>query len=167
MLDAMQLVFTKGADKYDRMDVLVDGVCTNTVQCPKQNIIPHDMLHFAVEATLQRRGFVARTLEGDASGFRMISTAESDGVERLVEVLQADGWAGWSSEPAELLDLYRITCEARRCPPLPIGEPEILLVRERIHQLTAAWQIVKIGESMLVPWEICDWSRDSNEGLQL
>jgi hypothetical protein len=151
MLDAMQLVFTKGADKYDRMDVLVDGVCTNTVQCPKQNIIPHDMLHFAVEATLQRRGFIARTLEGDASGFRMISTAESDGVERLVEVLQADGWAGWSSEPAELLDLYRITCEARRCPPLPIGEPEILLVRDRIHQLTAAWQSVNIGEAMRIP----------------
>ena len=87
----MQLIFTKGAGKYDRMDVIVDGICTNSVQCPKQGIIPHDMLHFAVESTLQRRGFIIRTLEGDASGFRMTSTAESDGVERLVEVLQADG----------------------------------------------------------------------------
>jgi len=163
----MQLVFTKGADKFDRMDVLVDGVCTTTVQCPKQGIIPHDMLHLAVEATLQRRGFIARTLDGDASGFRMTSTAESDGVERLVEVLQADGWAGWTNEPAALLELYAITCEARRCAPLPIGEPEILAVRERIHQLTAAWQSVQIGESMQVPWEICDSSRDSNERRQL
>jgi len=43
----------------------------------------------------------------------------------------------------------------------------VLAMRERIHQLTAAWKIVKIGESMQVPWEICDSSRDSNEGLQL
>jgi len=151
MLTVISSLRDKGADKYDRMDVLVDGVCTNTVQCPKQNIIPHDMMHFAVEATLQGRGFMTRTLEGDASGFRMISTAESDGVERLVEVLQADGWADWSSEPSALLDLYRVTCEARRCPPLPIGEPEILLVRDRIHQLTAEWRSVNIGEAMRIP----------------
>ena len=147
----MQLIFTKGADKYDRMDVIVDGACTNSVLCPKQGIIPHDMLHFAVESTLQLRGFIIRTLEGDASGFRMTSTAESDGVERLVEVLQADGWAGWTNEPSALLDVYRVTCEARRCPPLPIGEPEILAVRDRIHKLTADWQSVKIGESMGIP----------------
>jgi len=144
----MQLIFTKGAGKYDRMDVIVDGLCTNSVQCPKQGIIPHDMLHFAVEATLQRRGFIIRTLEGDASGFRMSSTVESDGVERLVEVLQADGWAGWTSDPSALLELYRVTCEARHCAPLSIGEPEILAVREHIHRLTTAWQSTKIGESM-------------------
>ena len=144
----MQLIFTKGAGKNDRMDVIVDGICTNSVQCPKQGIIPHDMLHFAVESTLQRRGFIIRTLEGDASGFRMTSTVESDGVERLVEVLQADGWAGWTNEPSALLDLYRVTCESRHCEPLPIGEPEILAVREHIHRLTAAWQSTQIGESM-------------------
>ncbi|MFM8518490.1 MAG: hypothetical protein ACKODA_11545 [Nevskiaceae bacterium] len=147
----MHLIFTKGRGKFDRMDVFVNGVCTSTVQCPKQGIIPHDMLHFAVETTLQLRGFITRTLEGDASGFRMTSTAESDGVERLVEVLQADGWAGWTSEPSALLDLYRVTCEARRCPPLPIGEPEILAVRDRIHTLTTEWQSVKIGESIEIP----------------
>jgi len=147
----MHLIFTKGRGKFDRMDVFVNGVCTSTVQCPKQGIIPHDMLHFAVETTLQLRGFITRTLEGDASGFRMTSTAESDGVERLVEVLQADGWAGWTSEPSALLDLYRVTCEARRCPPLPIGEPEVLAVRDRIHKLTAEWQSVKIGESIEIP----------------
>jgi len=40
----------------------------------------------------------------------------------LVEVLQADGWADWTSAPSALIDLYRVTCDARRCEPLPIGE---------------------------------------------
>jgi hypothetical protein len=145
-----QLIFTKGAGKHDRMDVVVEGVCTCNVQCPKQGIIPHDMIHFAVESTLQRRGFITRTLEGDTSGFRMTSNVESDGVERLVEVFQADGWAGWVSEPSDLLDLYHVTCEGRHCAALPIGEPEILAIREHIHRLTAAWELVKIGESLCV-----------------
>ena len=79
-----QLIFTKGAGKHDRMDVVVEGVCTCNVQCPKQGIIPHDMIHFAVESTLQRRGFITRTLEGDTSGFRMTSNVESDGVEEAL-----------------------------------------------------------------------------------
>lgn len=150
----MQLVFIKGAGKYDRLDVLLDGACISSVPCPKQGIIPHDMLHFAVEVTLQRRGFITRTREGDVSGFRMTPTAESDGIERLVEVFQADGWAGWRSEPSELLDLYRVTCEARCCTPLSIGEPEMLAVRGRIQQLTADWQVVAIGGTMRLSWDI-------------
>ncbi|MFM7625763.1 MAG: hypothetical protein ACKO7G_04715 [Gammaproteobacteria bacterium] len=65
-------------------------------------------------------------------------------------MLQADGWAGWTSAPSVLIDLYRVTCDARRCEPLPIGELDILAVRERIHRLTAEWRSTKIGESMPV-----------------
>lgn len=83
----------------------------------------------------------------------MTSTVESDGVERLVEVLQADAWADWVSDPHALLDLYRTTCEARRCAPLPIGERELLAIRERIRRLTADWQPMKIGESMAITME--------------
>lgn len=155
----MHLIFTKGAGKYDRMDVVVEGVCTSRVQCPKQGIIPHDMLHYAVETTLQCRGFVTRTMEGDLGGFRMAPTAESDGVERLVEVFQADGWAGWVSEPPALLELYRVTCEARHCAPLPVGEPEVLAIREAIHRLTSAWKAVKIGGSLSVGGNM--WQSDN------
>lgn len=150
----MQLVFIKCGGNFDRLDFVVDGVCTSSVNCPKQGIIPHDMVHFAVEATLDRRGFITRTLEGDASGFRMAPTVESDGVERLVEVLQADAWSDWVSDPHALLDLYLTTCEARRCVPLPIGEREILAARERIRHLSEDWQPMKVGESLKIPLEI-------------
>ena len=144
----MQLVFVKGAGKFDRMDLLRDGVVTSSVQCPKQGIIPHDMIHFAVESTLRMRGFVARTLSGDDRGYRMTATPESDGVERLVEVFQADGWSGWTSEPTAMLDLYRVTCEARACHPLPITPHDWLAVRERILELTTIWQRLSIGDSL-------------------
>lgn len=93
----MHLVFTKGAGKHDRMDVMCDGVVSESIECPKQGIIPHDMVHFAVESVLQKRGFVGRVLDGEAASFQMQAEAESDGVERLVEVFQADGWSGWNT----------------------------------------------------------------------
>ncbi len=107
------MIFIEGAGKYDQMDCLVDGVCASSVQCPKQGIIPHDMLHVVVETMLTRRGFTIRTIEGDPSGFRLTSTVESDGVKRLVEVLQADGSADWTSAASALVDLSRVSCEAR------------------------------------------------------
>ncbi|MBU6376947.1 MAG: hypothetical protein KJS95_00310 [Gammaproteobacteria bacterium] len=146
----MRLVFTKGAGKHDRLDIFRDGACISQVVCPKQGIIPHDMIHFAVEATLQHRGFITRALDGETGGWRMASSTESDGVERLVEVLQADGWAGWQSEPSALLDLYLTTCDARRCPPLPLQEIDLLAVRERIGQLSEAWQQVAVGATLAV-----------------
>jgi hypothetical protein len=145
-MQIMQLIFTKGSGKYDRMDVVRGGVVAGTIQCPKQGIIPHDMVHYAVESTLHKRGFISRALEGEAVSFQMEGQPESDGVERLVEVFQADGWAGWKSEPVEMLDLYQVTCKARQCDALEIGVGDIEAVRQRILELTALWEAVPVGK---------------------
>ena len=52
----MEIRFTKGSGKYDEMRVTRHGA-SETIACPKQRIIPHDMVHFAVEATLQNEAF--------------------------------------------------------------------------------------------------------------
>jgi hypothetical protein len=130
------------------MDVMRDGVVSESVECPKQGIIPHDMVHFAVESMLQKRGFVGRVLAGEAATFQMQAEAESDGVERLVEVFQADGWSGWNTPPADMLDLYQVTCTARECEPLQIGPEDVAAVRQRILELTAQWQAVAVGGSL-------------------
>lgn len=144
----MRLVFTRGAGKCDRMDVLRDGAASAGVDCPKQGIIPHDMVHYAVESTLHRRGFLRRVMQGEAAAFRMGAEVESDGVERLVEVFQADGWDGFDTPAHDMLDLYRVTCDARGCPALAIGTGDIESVRTRILELTAEWQEVPVGGSM-------------------
>ena len=144
----MQLIFTKGGGKFDRMDVIRNGVMAEGIECPKQRIIPHDMVHYAVETTLSARGFVLRVLEGEAASFQMLPEAESDSVERLVEVFQGDAWSGGNSSPAEMLELYGVTCSARECQPLALAAADIEAVRKRIAELTRQWDAVPIGGSL-------------------
>jgi hypothetical protein len=89
-------------------------------------------------------------LEGEAATFQMQAEAESDGVERLVEVFQADGWSGWNTAPADMLDLYQVTCKARECEPLDVGPDDVAAVRKRILELTQQWQAVAVGASLAV-----------------
>lgn len=140
--------FIKGSGKEDRLEVLRDGAVADTLACPKQRIIPHDMVHFAVEDTLHRRGFLTRVAHGEAADFRMDADVESDGVERLVEVFQGDGWSGGTTPPDAMLDLYRVTCDARSCPPLSVDGSTIVAIRARIADLTAQWDAVSVGDSL-------------------
>jgi hypothetical protein len=149
----MQLIFTKGSGKYDRMDVVRDGVVSESIDCPKQGIIPHDMVHYAVESTLHKRGFIGRLLEGELASFQMKAEAESDSVERLVEVFQGDGWSGWNSAPVDMLDLYEVTCKSRQCEPLDVKAADIEAVRQRILELTALWEAVPVGKSLALQME--------------
>lgn len=144
----MRLVFTKGPGKYDRMDVYRPGEPPMSVDCPKQRIIPHDMVHYAVERILGERGFLTRVRDGESASFRMQAEAHSDAVERLVEVFQGDAWSGGNAPPAEMIDLYRITCTERGCPMLPVDEAAILAVRAEIERLTVAWETVAVGAAM-------------------
>ena len=143
----MQIRFTKGRGKYDEMRIARDGGC-ETVACPKQGIIPHDMVHFVVESALDRRGFLSRVRSGEPADFRMAAEPESDGVERLVEVIQGDAWSGSNAAAEDILDLYRVTCIARQCPPLPIEAADVAAIRHDIHELDKRWQALAVGQSI-------------------
>lgn len=144
----MKIVFTKGSGKYDVMDVLRPGSPPERVNCPKQRIIPHDMVHYAIEQTLRARGFLRRLKDGEAAAFQMAPESESDSVERLVEVFQADEWSGGSSSAAEIIEIYAVTCRARGCPALLIDDSAVLAVRAAIADLTTRWQDVATGGSL-------------------
>ena len=144
----MKLVFTKGSGKYDRMEVFREGSEPERIECPKQRIIPHDMVHYAVEHSLQTRGFLGRVKAGEAAGFQMKPEAQSDSVERLVEVFQGDEWSGGGSSAAEMIDMYRVTCSARECPALPLDEDAIQAVRSEIASLSTSWQSVPVGGTL-------------------
>ena len=118
------------------------------IDCPKQRIIPHDMMHYAVESTLEKGGFLTRISQGEKATFQMGPEPHSDGVERLVEVFQGDEWSGGNADPDEILELYRVTCEARECPMLAVTAEDIRLVRGKIRELDSKWQALAVGESM-------------------
>ena len=144
----MQLVFTKGSGKYDCMEVVRANGSVERIDCPKQRIIPHDMVHYVVESTLAKRGFVTRVRDGERADMRMRGEAESDGVERLVEVIQGDAWSGGSSEAAEMLDLYRVTCDARGCPMLDVTTADLDAIRTRMAEFTVQWEALPVGRSL-------------------
>lgn len=144
----MQLLFTKCTGKYDRLEIRRSSTTVETIQCPKQGIIPHDMVHYVVERTLKTRGFLYRVKEGEAANFRMKAEDHSDGVERLVEVIQADQWSGGTSAAADILDLYQTTCKARGCLPLDVDEQAVAAVRSEFASLSERWSEVPIGGTM-------------------
>jgi hypothetical protein len=144
----MKLIFTKGPNKYDTMEVIRPGKPIERVECPKQRIIPHDMVHYAVEHTLQTRGFLIRVKEGEAAVFQMQPEATSDAVERLVEVFQGDGWSGGTSSAEDMLAMYQVTCHARGCPALTLDTALIETVRGVIADLTSRWQAVPVGGTL-------------------
>lgn len=144
----MKLIFTKGSGKYDTMRVVRPNRVDETIECPKQRIIPHDMMHYAVESSLRKKGFLSRVQAGESAGFEMQAEAESDSVERLVEVFQGDEWSGGRSSVEEIIAMYQVTCHARGCPPISIDEEIILTIRNRIASLDAQWQGTSIGESL-------------------
>jgi hypothetical protein len=144
----MKLVFTKGSGKYDLLEIFKQDSTSSRVDCPKQRIIPHDMVHYAVEHTLQTRGFLGRVKDGEDAGFPMKPEGQSDAVERLVEVFQGDEWSGGTSSAADMIDMYRITCQARACPALPLDASAVEAVRFAISELSKRWNSIPIGGSL-------------------
>lgn len=154
----MKLIFTKGAVKHDRLEIVREAHPVETIQCPKQGIIPHDMVHYGVELWLQKRGFISRVFDGEAASFQMQAEPESDGVERLVEVFQGDGWSGYQSPAEEMIALYQITCQARACPALAVQASDIDEIRRELLDLTSRWQAIAVGESLTLQFQRSDAS---------
>ena len=84
----------------------------------------------------------------------MQAEAQSDAVERLVEVFQGDAWSGGNSPASELIDMYRVTCNARSCPLLDVDEAAIAQVRDVIADLTEKWKAVPVGGVLELGFEI-------------
>ena len=144
----MDIIFTKGSGKFDLMQVIRPGNSPERVACPKQGIIPHDMVHYAVEHTLKVQGFLGRVKEGESAAFGMKPEALSDSVELLVEVLQGNEWSGGNSSASDIIEMYRVTCDARECHPLPVDGVSIEGIRAAITELTRRWEAIPVGGSL-------------------
>ena len=140
------VMFEKREGKYDAMFVERNGV-REEIACPKQPPIPHDMFHYAVERVLEMRGFIHRAAEGEGVGFVMAHEAESEAVERLVETMQADSWSG-RPPPADVIDMFLITCAARATNPIALTEDAIIAVRAEIDRLAGEWNALPVGARM-------------------
>lgn len=143
----MRLTFTKRDGKYDDLVVERDGQPPEAIACPKQGIIPHDMIHYAVESIIAERGFLSLVADGQSAGFQVAGDAASEAIERLVETFQAEMWGG--RVPAEdLLATYEHACGARAHAVAPVSPSDVALIRARIDELTSKWSAVPVGGAL-------------------
>ena len=111
----MELTFIKLSGKSDDLTIVRDGGAAETIICPKQGIIPHDMVHYAVETVLAHGGFLSLVKDGQAADSTISGTDVHESVERLVETFQAEMWGG-SVPAADLIATYEHACDARGHP---------------------------------------------------
>ena len=145
----MRLVFTKGAGKFDRLDITTAAGPQPPIDCPKQGIIPHDMVHFAVESEVCVTGFLGGIAAGGDAGF----AAGGDdphhrAVERLVETFQAEAWGGAPYDDADFIALYQVTCAAREDAPLALDGVILAAIRARLAALAVDWAALPVGGAM-------------------
>nr|WP_310524606.1 hypothetical protein [Polymorphobacter sp.] len=116
------------------------------IECPKQGIIPHDIVHFVVEAEVAACGFLGGIAAGGGAGFDAgADDPHARSIERLVETVQAEAWSGAPVADGEFIVLYRVTCEARGDIPLEIGAEALAAIRARLADLTTRWAAVPVG----------------------
>ncbi len=145
----MLLRFTKGSGKFDRLNITSAAGSQPPIQCPKQGIIPHDMVHFAVEAEVATIGFLGGIAAGGDAGFRAgTDNPHHRAVERLVETMQAEAWGGVPVSDADFIAMYRVTCDARGDQPFDLSPPVLAAIRARLTDLTARWSSVPVGGTL-------------------
>ena len=149
----MRLTFTKRGGKHDDLLIERDGRAPEAVACPKQGIIPHDMVHYAVESVLAHRGFLTMVAEGQSAGFGMAGGGDpEEAVERLVETFQAEMWSG-RVPAAELLAMYVHACGARGHAAVPVSVADVEAVRERLDALTVEWSALPLNAALSLGFE--------------
>lgn len=139
----MRLTFTKLSGKYDALTVTRAEGSTEQIRCPKQGMIPHEMVHYAVEQVLAQTGFLGMVGLGQTPSARMAPTDGSEAMERLVEVLQAEVWSGQQA-PVDIIALYEQSCAVRGHGPVRIDEATVRALRDEIARLTALWGAVPL-----------------------
>ena len=145
----MQLTFTKRDGKYDDLVIERPDRSPEAIRCPKQGIIPHDMVHYAIESTLAHRGFLGLVADGEAAAFTTQGGDSEEAIERLVEIFQAEMWGG--RVPAEdLLATYEHACQAKGHGMAPVSVDEVQKIRARLDELTEKWSVVGVNQSLAV-----------------
>jgi len=143
----MRLTFTKRGGKHDDLVIDREGRPPDRISCPKQGIIPHDMVHYAVECTLAHRGFLGLVADGAAAAFETAGGESEEAIERLVETFQAEMWGG-RVPSADFLATYEHACDSRGHAAVAVSAEDVEAIRARLDELTDKWAAVGVNESL-------------------
>jgi hypothetical protein len=145
----MELTFVKRSGKYDELTIVRSDGTAEIISCPKQGIVPHDMVHYAVESMLVHQGFLSLVKEGQTVAFTTGGGDSEEAIERLVETFQAEMWGGRVSA-ADLLSMYEHACESRGHPIVAISPDDVEAIRERLDEPTLQWDALPKNHALTV-----------------
>lgn len=143
----MGLTFTKRDGKYDELLIERVGLAPETISAPKQGIIPHDMVHYAVESALAHRGFLSLVADGQGAVFATKGGDAEEAIERLVENFQVEMWGGRVTAE-DLLESYEHACSTKGHAAAPVSVADVESIRARLDDLTEQWAEVPLNGSL-------------------
>jgi hypothetical protein len=156
----MLVRFTKQAPAAtaDLLTCIRSDGTTTAHPLPRQAVLPHDAVHFAVEQTLQLAEglfgpvatgatLAAATAQLHEPATKSPSRTAALQVESLVEVFQAEQWSG-ASPPDAFREKLRSACARRHVPAPAISPAEMEAVRTALRTFGAAWRPLAPGASL-------------------
>jgi len=154
-----KLRFKKMTGKNDELEFWVDGAELVRVQNPKQRIVPHDMVHYAIETSFPFEGFIRLVFAGHEPGKTMEALNgfspklaseyhETSWItESLVEAMQAALWSQvYGYKDFEYA--YQQACKARKIKPVKVQRKDFDSCLALIGRLGEEWTRLAAGEVM-------------------
>jgi hypothetical protein len=93
-----------------------------------------------------------KVASGEALSLRMTPDVVSDQMERLVEVMQVDANSGFPV-PADLIAMYRVTCDARAVVPFDVTSTDIAAIRAEMRRLEKLWDATAPGSTLVLSFD--------------
>ena len=154
----MQVIFTKGTQRYGQLRcVRMDGSATQT-QMPEQGIAPHDMIHYVVEKRLHIQGaFFSQVRAGADISFALEHNETSRAIadktevwqtESIVETLQSLLWSGETPTYDGFVYLLEQACNSRGLAVPTVSQSDFEHILNEIMDLSIEWQGMGEGQSL-------------------
>ena len=144
--------FKKGKYPEDKPTVVIESSPHCCVfKAWHQGIIPHEMVHYAVEAIFPLRGFIRLVAEGfSPEGLTDMSLVGREAIyaEGLTNAYQYELWGLLHATNENFINQLKDYCERGQLPVMEVSVEEIERGRELLKELTQQWHELDHGEEL-------------------
>ena len=159
-----KIAFTRGKAKTDHLVFKAADDVVVELDNPKQGILPHDMIHLAVERSFPFKGFLSLVFEGHdpSQTLEVIHgiapklvepyPVSSWVTESLVESIQACLWSK-TEDFDEFRYVFDKACEARNIRTTKIDREDFKNCLQLIKRWSHDWEQISVGEKLVLPFE--------------
>ena len=151
---SLTIKFKKGKLLEDKTTVVIESAAHCCVlKAWQQGIIPHEMVHFAVEFLFPLRGFIRLVAEGfspeELTDMSLVGR-EAIYAEGLTNAYQYELWGLLPATNENFLNQIKIDCEKHQLPMMEVSVAEIERGRELLKEFTGKWRELEQGNELIL-----------------